>query len=385
MIDVWSTRRGRHQISPSPSLLAWQSIMASNPPITFGGELQPAAADAKPHILRFLQATQPYLEEHRAAGAQFFAAMRKMDAMGERRSSPEPPGKLSDDLKSDEEPSLRAQTTSSLPRSSRPGGLAKRMRGKDETPPSTSQNALVKTDSIEKIVDQDKQAEQAFLASVQAKQPQPLKTTTKAKAPLKKSSVGASSPAEKVLEERKTAPTPPKGAKQAKKRKVDKENNPSSEAIVPHSQCKPKSCPPWLSLTTLTVLEQRRQRRRAKESILKPDKPAPKRQRANKPRQPSPPDSESEHSQIVVSSRAFARLDNELKRKGRGRGKNVGLKMLAEYEPRVTRGRITVSRRESPRAPADRPPARPSPTRHLRQEHRFAEDQDGGNGAAISG
>lgn len=179
------------------------------------------------------------------AGAQFFAAMRKMDAMGERRSSPEPPGKLSDDLKSDEEPSLRAQTTSSLPRSSRPGGLAKRMRGKDETPPSTSQNALVKTDSIEKIVDQDKQAEQAFLASVQAKQPQPVKATTKAKAPLKKSSVGASSPAEKVLEERKTAPTPSKAAKQAKKCNVDKENDPSSEAIVPHSQCKPRSCPPF--------------------------------------------------------------------------------------------------------------------------------------------
>lgn len=85
----------------------------------------------------------------------------------------------------------------------------------------------------------------------------------------------------------------------------------------------------------------------------------------------------------MVSSRAFASLDNELKRKGKG--KNVGLKMMAEYEPRVTRGRITVSRRQSPRASADRPPARPSPTRHFRQEHRFAEDQDGGNGTAISG
>lgn len=76
---------------------------------------------------------------------------------------------------------------------------------------------------------------------------------------------------------------------------------------------------------------------------MKPDKPAPKSRRRGKlssQQQSLANDSEREHSELV---RPLTSLDNELKRKGRDKPKNVGLKLMVEYEPRVTRGRITVS------------------------------------------
>lgn len=187
--------------------------MAANPPITFGGELQQPlmmAADPQPHILKYLQSIQPNLDHFREQGHTKFEAYRKMDALFEQRKQ----SQRGEDLLSDEEPSVRTQATrSSLPRSTRPSGLAKRMRGKDEavviTPPSTSSKALDKTDSVEKIVKRDQDAETAFLEKVKAKQQKlfPVKAKSKEDA-------GEPKAARSVLEERARFESAPRTRRQ---------------------------------------------------------------------------------------------------------------------------------------------------------------------------